>query len=477
MLCVADRNRIYRTLLTKQMRNTNKILPFALGLSALAVQAQTKEHKDTRPNIILILADDMGYGDLGCYGNKIIKTPNIDKLAETGVRFTQAYSGSAVSSPSRCSLLTGKHTGHTTIRDNFAKQGGMTGLKNGNTIRRANILPEDTTIATILSASGYKTCLVNKWHLDGFNSEATPLNRGFDEFYGWLVVNDSSNLPYYYPSHRYYNRDYVEIKENLNNTRGIHNSDLSVNEGIDFIERNKEYPFFLYLAFDVPHEPYFINSTEPYNSIPLSKEAKLYASLITHTDRAIGRLIDYLDKNNLRNNTLIIFTSDNGGATMAPIEELNCNGGLRGHKAQLYEGGIKEPFIINFPKKIKGNQIKNNLIYFPDVMPTLAVFANAKLPQYVDGINIKPLLDGKKISRENRVLYWEFPGIQVAVRKGRWKAVSVKKNTPLELYNIEKDPYETNNLAKKYPKILSDLEIEIKKAHSPSPYWSLDFEK
>ncbi len=459
------------------MKHTHKILPTLLGLSAFTIQSQTKEPKETRPNIIFILADDMGYGDLSCYGNKIIKTPNIDKLADEGVRFTQAYAGSAVSSPSRCSLLTGKHTGHATIRDNFAKQGGFTGLKNGNTIRRANILPEDTTIATILSAAGYKTCLINKWHLDGFNPEATPLNRGFNEFYGWLVNNDASNLPYYYPALRYYNKELKEITENKNNTRGIHDSDLSVKEAVDFIDRNKKNPFFLYLAFDVPHEPYVINDVEPYKSMNLSETAKLYAALITHTDKAIGRLIEYLDKNNLRENTLIIFTSDNGAATMSPIDELNCNAGLKGHKTQLYEGGIKEPFIVNFPKKIKAHQIKNNLIYFPDMMPTLAQYAHAKLPQNIDGINIKPLLEGKKQNTDNRILYWEFPGTQVALRKGKWKAVSVKKGAKLELYNISVDPYEKNNLAEKYPKILKDFENEINKQHAPSIYWPIDGEK
>ena len=454
----------------QNMKSSRNIIPVFLGFTAVASPA-IGQHKNTKPNIIFILADDMGYGDLACYGNKVIQTPNIDKLAAEGIRFAQAYAGSAVSSPSRCALLTGKHTGHTTVRDNFAKKGGLPGLKNGNPIRRMHLLPQDTTIATILAAKGYKTALINKWHLDGFNPGAGPLDRGFDEFYGWLVSYETSNTPYYYPETRFYNRELKVISENENNARGIHGSDLSVRESIDFIERNKANPFFLYLAFDVPHEPYFINSIEPYASMPLSDTAKLYASLITHTDKAIGRLIDYLEKNNLRENTLIIFTSDNGGAAQAPLEELNCNAGLRGRKALLYEGGIKVPFIINFPKKIKPNQIKDNLIYFPDVMPTLAEFAGAKLPQNVDGISFKPLLNGKKQNTDNRILYWEFPGQQVAIRKGKWKAVSVKKNTDLELYDIEKDPFEKNNLAQKYPKIVEKLKHEIQKSRVESPYY------
>jgi arylsulfatase A-like enzyme len=455
-----------------------KLVPGFLGLSSVILSAGAQsQQKDNLPNIIFILADDMGYGDLSCYGNKVIKTPNIDKLAEEGIRFTQAYAGSAVSSPSRCSLLTGKHTGHTTIRDNFCKKGGLPGLKNGSSIRRANILPQDTTIGTILKAAGYKTCVVNKWHLDGFNPGAGPLDRGFDEFYGWLVSYETSNTPYYYPELRFQNRELTVIPENENNARGIHNSDLSIRESIDFIERNKQHPFFLYLAFDVPHEPYIINSTEPYDSLPLSETAKLYAALITHTDKAIGQLIDYLEKNNLRDNTLIIFTSDNGGAIQAPLEELNCIAGLKGRKALLYEGGIKVPFIVNFPKKIKGNQVKDDLIYFPDVMPTLAAYAHAKLPKHTDGISIKPLLEGKKQITNNRILYWEFPGEQVAIRKGKWKAVSIKKNHKLELYDIEKDPYEKTDLAEKYPEIIKELEREIKKAHTPSPYWPIEGEE
>ena len=453
------------------MKSSKKLIPVFLGFSAVALPVTAQKNRDPRPNIIFILADDMGYGDLSCYGNKVIQTPNIDKLAAEGIRFTQAYAGSAVSSPSRCTLRTGKHTGHATVRDNFAKKGGLTGLKNGNTIRRMHLLPQDTTLATILSAVGYKTCLVNKWHLDGFNPEAGPLDRGFDEFYGWLVSKDESNLPYYYPALRYYGRELKEIPENRNKARGIHNSDLSVRESVDFIERNKSNPFFLYLAFDVPHEPYFINSVEPYASLPLSDTAKLYASLITHTDTAIGQLIEYLEKNNLRENTLIIFTSDNGGAVQAPLDELNCNAGLRGRKALLYEGGIKVPFIVNYPGKIKPKQTRDNLIYFPDVMPTLAAFAGAKLPQHIDGISLKPLLSGKKQQTGKRILYWEFPGQQVAIRKGKWKAVSVKKNADLELYDIEKDPFEKNNMAQKYPKMVDELKQEIQKSRVASPYY------
>lgn len=450
---------------------TSYLLPL-LGAATWMMPAQAQAKKNTKqPNIIFILADDMGYGDLACYGNKVVRTPNIDKLAGEGMRFTSAYAGSAISSPSRCALLTGKHTGHTTIRNNFCQSGGLPGLKNGSPIRRMHLLPQDSTIATVLGSAGYRTCLVNKWHQDGFNPGAGPLDRGFDEFYGWLISTEDSNTPYYYPAKRFNNRELVEVPENVNNARGIHDSDLSVRESIGFIERNRENPFFLYLAFDVPHEPYHINSVEPYSNMNLSETAKLYASLITHTDKAIGRLVEYLDKNGLRENTLIIFASDNGGATQAPLDELKCNGALRGRKGQMYEGGMRVPFIVNWPGKVPAGKEPANLIYFPDVMPTLADYAGAALPQGVDGISLRDLWSGKKQVTDNRVFYWEFPNEQVAVRKNGWKAVSVKRNAPLELYQIQNDPYETTNLADVHPEILEDLKKEIEKAHTPSLYW------
>ncbi len=447
------------------------ILSAIAGLSTAA--SGVAQSKQNQPNIVFILADDMGYGDLACYGNKVIATPVIDKLAQDGMRFTQCYAGSAVSSPSRCALMTGKHTGHTTIRNNFCKNGGLPGLKNGNPIRRMHILPSDTTIATILNAAGYKTCLVNKWHLDGFNPGAGPLDRGFNEFYGWLISTEDSNTPYYYPALRFSNRDLTVVPENENNVRGIHDSDLSVDESIDFIRRNKNQPFFLYLAFDVPHEPYHINSVKPYDSMGLTETAQLYASLITHTDEAIGRLIDFLEKEGLRDNTLIIFASDNGGAQQAPLEELNCNGGLRGRKALMYEGGIRVPFIANWKGHIPAGETRDNPIYFPDVMPTLAALANAKLPAHTDGLNILPLLSGKSQNTSDRVLYWEFPGEQYAIRKGDWKMVLIRNKTgeTCELFNIAKDPFEKNDLSVVNPQKLEEMKSLLKSTREPSPYW------
>ena len=302
-----------------------------LVLPQIVVKAQQSTAvNDKKTNIIFILADDMGYCDLACYGNKYIETPNIDKLAATGTSFTQCYAGSGISSPSRCALMTGRNTGNTTIRDNFCNAGGIEGMKGTKPIRRMHLLPNDTTIATVLSSAGYRTCLVNKWHLDGFNPEATPLNRGFDEFYGWLISTVYSNDPYYYPYWRFNNEKLENIKENEGDKHIKHNTDLSTEDAIKFINRNKTNPFFLYLAYDAPHEPYIIDETVWYDDETWDMNTKRYAALITHMDRAIGRLLAELDRLGLRENTMIIFASDNGAAKQAPLAELGCKGSLKG---------------------------------------------------------------------------------------------------------------------------------------------------
>ncbi|MCD8262423.1 MAG: sulfatase-like hydrolase/transferase [Bacteroides sp.] len=457
------------------MKPTN-FIALAGAVAALTGCKENKVEENTRPNIIFILADDMGYGDLSCYGNKYIQTPVIDKLAETGTRFTQCYAGSGISSPSRCALMTGKNTGNTTIRDNFAEAGGIEGLKGTNTIRRMHLLPTDTTIATVLSAAGYRTCLVNKWHLDGFNPEATPLNRGFDEFYGWLISTAYSNDPYYYPYWRFDNDTLRNIEENAQDQRIKHNTDISTEDAIQFIRRNQENPFFLYLAYDAPHEPYVINETDWYDDEDWDMDTKRYAALITHMDAAIGRLLAELDELGLRENTMVIFSSDNGAAVQAPLEELGCNASFRGHKGQLYEGGIRIPFIVNQPGSVPVQTLANQ-IYFPDVLPTLAAIGNADTPSDLNGMDVSPLFYGDQVDTDNRLLYWEFPGKQRAARKGDWKVVTIKKDAPLELYNIREDMSESTDLATQYPEMVEAFEKEMKAMRKPSPNWPLPGEE
>ncbi len=455
---------------------------FAAGIAipqaSEAGEPQTKATPEC-PNIIFILADDMGYGDLSCYGSEYVKTPNIDKLAASGTRFTQCYAGSGISSPSRCSLMTGKNSGHGRIRDNQCTAGGIKGVKinaKGDTtyIRRANLLPEDTTIATVLGAAGYRTCLVNKWHLDGYDPGSSPNHRGFDEFHGWTISTVHSNSPYYYPYYRFDNDRLIHIKANKHDRHVKHNTDLSTEDAIKFIKRNKKNPFFLYLAFDAPHEPYIIDNTVWYDDENWDMNTKRYAALITHMDAAIGRLLSTLDKLNLRENTLIIFASDNGAAVQAPLKLFNCNAGFRGRKGQLYEGGIRVPLIVNQPGQVPV-QTLDNIIYFPDMMPTLAALAGAtnNLPQNIDGINILPLFYGKKVDTDNRMLYWEFPGVQRAARQGDWKCVTVKRGAPLELYNLKEDMTESHNLAEERPEMVEEFDRKMKAMRTPSENWPL----
>ncbi len=454
----------------------NSRLP-VLGLSSLPLvfsacaDGQRTASREDKPNVIFILADDMGYCDLSCYGNVEITTPNIDRLAATGTHFTNAYAGSAISSPSRCALMTGKHSGHTTIRDNFCNAGGLTGLKNGAPIRRMHLTQDDYTLANLMHDAGYRTCLVNKWHLDGFNPGAGPLDRGFDEFYGWLISSGQSNSPYYYPAKRFNNRDLSPVTANEHEQQVRHNTDISTDDAIAFINRNVDNPFFLYLAFDAPHEPYNINDTHWYDEKDWDANSKRYASLISHMDEAVGRLIAELDRLGLRENTIVFFASDNGAAVQAPLELLNCNGSFRGRKGIVYEGGIRVPLIVNCPGKVKEQELLNQ-VFFPDIMPTLAALSGTEAPEWTDGIDISPLFFGEQVETDNRMLYWEFPGKQIAARKGKWKIVQMREQ-PFELYDLENDPFETTDLAASEPEILEQMVAEAKTMHRPTPNWPL----
>ncbi|MBO7141315.1 MAG: sulfatase-like hydrolase/transferase [Prevotella sp.] len=456
------------------------ILPVHHATAADDNSPSTAVATPERPNIVFILADDMGYGDLACYGNQYIQTPNIDRLARTGTSFTQAYAGSGISSPSRCSLMTGRNSGNTRIRDNQCYAGGLTGLKinpQGDTtiVRRANLLPEDTTLATVLSAAGYRTCLVNKWHLDGYDPQAAPNHRGFHEFYGWTISTVHSNAPYYYPYYRLHGDSLINITENENDAHVRHNTEISTDDAIAFIHRNKERPFFLFLGYDAPHEPYNIDDTSWYDEQgDWSANTKRYAALVTHMDYNIGRLLATLDALGLRKNTLVIFASDNGAAVMAPLKELNCGAGLKGRKGQLYEGGIRVPLIVNQPGRVPARQT-DNLVYFPDFMPTLAAIAHGVCPK-TDGMDIAPLFFGQDIDTDSRPLYWEFPGKQRALRHNGWKAVSVKKGAPLELYRIKEDPLEQHDLAKDYPTLLQQMDSLMHQMRTPSPNYPIDGE-
>lgn len=469
--------------------------PFiSIGLAAFmpAVSQAVKPH--AQPNIVFILADDLGYGDLGCYGNKVIQTPVIDKLASEGMRFTNSYAGASVSSPSRSCLMTGLHTGHTRIRGNMCKVGGIQGAREGmpGLVRRTNLQPQDVTIAELLQSQGYRTCLVNKWHLDGFDSTATPLDRGFDEFYGWLIAEPNSHN--FYPSVRWRNREKYVIDANLNGQHGDHNTDRSTEEAIHFIERmaqgatkqgctdavakvirTPQQPFFLYLAYNAPHVPLDAKDRKLYAQSGLPEVDQSYAALVSHMDENIGRVLQTLEKQGLDKNTIIVFASDNGGASAAEVKELKLNGNLRGFKGELWEGGIRVPMMVRWPNHIKPGSESDQSCYFPDFFPTFAKLAGIRTPLVTDGVDLIPALKGKKLA--TRMLYWEqFPkkGLSQAVRFGNWKAVRMNLDQSWKLFNLKTDPAETQDVAAQNPKIIAQIITYIATARTESECWPVD---
>lgn len=448
------------------------LLSFPLLFGSTSIMSQQK------PNIVFILADDLGYGDLACYGNKVIQTPNIDKLADEGVKFTQGYAGASVSSPSRSCLMTGLHTGHTRIRGNMCRVGGIVGEREGmGTVRRTNLQPQDTTIANVLSNNGYITCLVNKWHLDGFDPTATPLDRGFTEFYGWLIREPRSHN--YYPDIRYNNREEYEIQENANGTHIDHNTDRSTSEAIDFLNRQtNDKPFFLYLAYNVPHVPLDAKDSGIYSDMKnLTDNDKAYAALITHMDECIGRVMMALQSNGQLENTMVVFASDNGGAKAANIKNLPpINSNLRGWKGELYEGGLRAPIIIRMPDKTSAGEVSDYPCYFPDFFSTFVDFTASRTGVETDGISLLPEIKKVGSQPRERFLYWEqFPnkGISQAVRWGKWKMIRSNIDKPYVLYNLKNDESETKDIAENYPDVVRTIADYMKAAHIESENWPI----
>ncbi|MDR1865771.1 MAG: sulfatase-like hydrolase/transferase [Bacteroidales bacterium] len=459
------------------MNSKFQLSAFVAGASVLFSGCTGGKEYSEKPNIVFILADDLGYGDLGCYGSSVIKTPNIDRLASEGVSFVQAYAGASVSSPSRSCFLTGLHAGHTRIRSNFAKAGGIEGHKGSNVIRRPNLLPQDSTIANVLSNNGYLTCLVNKWHVDGFDTTAHPLARGFQEFYGWLVPEPRSHN--YYPAIRYRNREEYTIEENLNDRRKRHSTDIATEEAIDFIKREKDKPFFLFLSYNAPHSPLHFKDSL-YRDADLPDNDKAYASLVTHLDEAVGQVLAAIANAGIEKNTIIIFASDNGGSTEARVEKLSQNGILRGWKGQLYEGGLRVPLIIKTGNKRNAGQQSHFPCYFPDLFSTLVDFTSSHTALQTDGISLLPeITSPNSLDPALRFLYWEQysgRGISQAVRRGNWKLIKRNARAEYELYDLESDISEKNNLAEQYPDIVSSLSQHLKEAHVASEWWPVDDE-
>ncbi|QNL48265.1 arylsulfatase [Olivibacter sp. SDN3] len=431
-----------------------------------------------RPNIIFILADDLGYGDLGIYGQQLIQTPNIDQLGREGIIFTDFYAGAPVCSPSRSVLLTGLHTGHTTIRGNATIEGGIAGKKGKQTVYRANLLDTDYTIGNLLQDAGYTTALVGKWHVDGYDSLATPLHRGFDEFTGWLINQPETYASTYWPGKRYRNGELIAIEENASGSRNYYETHLCTDEAIDFLSRqqNTQQPFFLMVNYNNPHSPLDAPDHAIYKDKDWPEDMKIYAAMTHYLDQSVAKIKNHLIQNGLSENTLIIFCSDNGPRSegteqlTAVADFFDSNGDLRGYKRDLYEGGIRVPFIVWAPGITRHPNKNTTPAYFADIMPTLGEIAGASNAYQTDGISIYPAIKGSPQAKK-RFLYWEFfeRGFEQAVRYGKWKAI--KRANKLALYDLEKDIAEQTDLAAKYPEVLEEINSYLANCRTESPFW------
>ncbi len=442
-------------------------------------QKQNKEQNvaKAKPNIVYILADDLGYGDLSCYGQEKFKTPNIDKMAAEGMLFTQHYAGTTVCAPSRSSLMTGQTTGHTFIRGNKEWQPeGQYPLES-----RA------VTIAEILKAAGYTTGGFGKWGLGYIGTEGDPNNQGFDEFYGYNCQRMAHN---YFPGHLWDNNKKVILKKNTGDKFVTYAPELIHKRALKFIEKNSDKPFFLYYPTTIPHAELLLpgKNIEQFRGkfLPERKykgaefgdkrfregaygsQAECHAAfvaMVTLLDKQVGEVLAKLKELGLDKNTLVIFTSDNGPHKEggADPDYFNSNGIYKGYKRDLYEGGIREPMIAWWPGKIKAGTTSNYVSAFWDMMPTFAEMAGVKPPENIDGISMLPTLLGEKGQKQHDYLYWEFHelGGRKAIRKGDWKLVSYNVDKPeittIELYNLKTDPGEENNVAKDHPDIVKQL--------------------
>jgi len=485
-----------------------------------ASENSANKRSDPRPNIIYILADDLGYGDVGAFGQKKIKTPNIDALATQGMKLTQHYAGNTVCAPSRASLVTGKHPGNVQIRGNYAFGSFLDEEEWGQLPLR----PGTETIGTLMQSAGYKTALIGKWGLGGPGSQGTPNKQGFEHFFGYLDQKQAHN---HYPTHLWLNEEkfpldnaYLHPHQKLpthldpdkassyqSYKRHDYAQQRLADDAIQYIEKNKEQPFFMYLSFAAPHASLQAPDEEllPYEHfeetpnlgggqqyIPVHKPKATRAGMISHMDSSIGRVIAKLKQLNLAKDTLVIFTSDNGPSWEggADLAFFDSNGPLRGFKRDLYEGGIKMPTIAWWPGKVSPNSSSSHLSAFWDIMPTLADISGVETPKNTDGISMLPTLLSTGKQEKHQHMYWEFhnnsgghaQAVRLDDKQEQWKAVRLytktqRQNPPIELYNLALDPAEQKNLAGNYPAIVAKMKklMNISRTRSKIDAWNFDY--
>lgn len=421
-------------------------------LAASAAAALPLRARNSKPNILFILADDLGYGDLGCYGQKLVATPHIDKLAAGGVRFTQAYCGSTVCAPSRCCLMTGYHTGHARIRGNA----------------RTNLLPGDITVAEVLKQAGYRTALVGKWGLGSAGKSGIPNRQGFDEFYGFL---DQRHAHTQFPTQLWENEEETFPEGNFGPGRKDYAHDLFTQRAMKFIDQHKSGPWFLYLAYTIPHanneltqqtgNGMEIPSAAPYDKKSWKEPDRNFAATVHHLDESVGQVMAKLGELGLDEDTIVMFCSDNGPHKEGgnDPELFNSNGPLRGIKRDLYDGGVRTPFIARWTGQIKPGQTSDAVFAFWDFLPTAAELAGIGSPVGIDGISFVPALYGKPLAKRE-YLYWEFheAGFSQAVRLDKWKGIRrASQSAPIELYDLTTDIGEQKNVAASHPDVIKQV--------------------
>ncbi|MEQ1860815.1 MAG: arylsulfatase [Chthoniobacteraceae bacterium] len=421
-----------------------------------------------RPNVIYIMADELGYYEPGFMGGRNIQTPNLDRMAAEGIRFNNLFAGSSVCAPTRGCFLTGKHSGHTSVRAN----GGGTPLR-----------AEEETIASVLKKRGYATGGFGKWGCGGRGSTGVPEKHGFDTFLGYY---DQVHAHTYFPPYLIRNSEEVPLAGNSGGSAGQTYSHYVIHDAaMKFIRDHGKQPFFAYLPYTPPHGNFNIPDADPawalYKDKPWTEDARRYAAMVGMVDRQVGEVLALLKELGIDDNTLVFFSGDNGGNDYfkSPEHPRGVHSAnkhpqtgveYRGTKGTLYEGGLRVPFIARWPGKIAPGRVSDYLGYFPDMLPTIAEVAGAAAPADVDGLSILPELIGESAAGRKQVqheyLYWEISG-WTAIRQGTWRAVKPKPNAAWELYDLTADPSESKNLADAKPEVLAKLTALATKAHEP----------
>ena len=474
------------------------ISSFSMVVGSNCSRIKTRPPEKTmpsKPNIILIMADDLGYGGLGCYGQKLIKTPRIDQMAQEGIRFTDFYAANTVCVPSRCGLITGRHPGHAAIRDNYPPHVDIN-LNNGGGYMRDHPQwawpPKVKTLGRVLKDSGYRAAQFGKLEAGIPMPAGKMTEHGWDT---WMGFRSTGAAFQYYPAELWKNDKKITYEANKSQDvrrpgvvgdKGVYSADLFMEEISKFIRENQNRPFFLYFPSQVPHgrssrdgDEIQVPDIGPYEDRPWSHLEKLYAAMMTRFDDHVGRIIDLLKELNLDENTVVFFTSDNGdeNSYYKYTDRFHATGPLRGKKRYLYEGGIRVPMIVRWPGKIKARQTSNLPWAAWDLMATFADLAGAKIPQHCDGISVVPALLGQPDKQARReYLYWEYQhGKQQAVRMGPWKGIRFGgTKEPIELYDLRKDIGEKNNVAQAHPNVVKrmrEIMTEARQGSEFTQYW------